>query len=78
MTLDLTKLKQETLMDIVKSVHGEVECVEEIINVVGAPSRKEYTIKAGTKPVSCTAFTSEKAWIYAAQLVMHLCYGVKQ
>jgi hypothetical protein len=74
MNLDITKLKQETLMDIVQNVHEGAVCLEEIINVVGAPSRKEYTVKAGSKPIGPTAFSEEKAWVYAAQVVMHLLF----
>lgn len=45
MNLDITKLKQETLMDIVQNVHEGAVCLEEIINVVGAPLEKNTQLK---------------------------------
>jgi hypothetical protein len=72
MKLDLSKLKLETLIDILHSEYEDAELSSVRIFIVGSAPRMQYTVISPARKLelSVCADSEIKAWRYAAQRML--------
>ncbi len=71
MAIMVSKLKLETLQDIVRSVYGEeTTCHKEHVHIVGGAPREEFTLVRSGKTISVVTNTEHKAWLYTADSIL--------
>lgn len=72
MKLDVTKLKLETLVDILHSEYEDAELHIERIFIVGGHPRVEYTVISPARKLQLAACADSeiKAWRYAVQRML--------